>query len=166
MYQYSKQVKQQVAAYDRTFSTTLNNNYKTAFLGCKKSGDKNTCNEMTREVGKVEDTFKKIQALELEVALKVNKNKKLIEKEKNNFYFKKTILNNKVAKQQSISDVDNASFSLKSDSQDTLYMEYFYLAFYIFAMLVFTFILKQCMYSWTQIVTYLILLTCLIYFTR
>ena len=37
MSQYSKTTKQQLDAYERTFSTTLNTNYKNAFIQCKKT---------------------------------------------------------------------------------------------------------------------------------
>ena len=164
MSQYSKQVKQQVAAYDRNFSTTLNNNYKNAFLQCKRSGSENTCNEMTREVNKVEDTLKKIKALELEVSLKVNKNKKQINNEKSKFQAKKTQLQNKISEQKNIDNVGNAASTLRNDTKSTLYIEYFYLAFYIFSMLVFTFILKKFKYSWKQIISFLVSLFILVYF--
>ena len=164
MSQYSKQVRQQVDAYDRNFSTTLNNNYKNAFLQCKRSGNENTCNEMTREVNKVEDTLKKLKALELEVSLKVNKNKKQLNSEKKNFQAKKNMLQNKLSAQQNIGNVGSASATLRSDTKSSMYITYFYLAFYIFSMLVFTFILKKFKYSWLQIVSYLVSLFILIYF--
>ena len=37
MSEYSKTTRQQLDAYERTFSTTLNTNYKNAFIQCKKS---------------------------------------------------------------------------------------------------------------------------------
>ena len=61
MSQYSKTTKQQLDAYERTFSTTLNTNYKNAFIQCKKT-DIN-CSTMKGQLNKVNDTLGKVKNL-------------------------------------------------------------------------------------------------------
>ena len=59
MSQYSKTIRQQLDAYERTFSTTLNTNYKNAFIQCKKSNT--NCSTMQGELNKVNDSLNNVK---------------------------------------------------------------------------------------------------------
>jgi hypothetical protein len=82
MSQYSKTTKQQLDAYDRTFSTTLNTNYKNAFIQCRKSNI--NCDTMKSQLVKIHDTLSDVQNLAASVKSTVDKQKTTVSTYENN----------------------------------------------------------------------------------
>ena len=73
MSQYSKTTKQQLDAYNRTFSTTLNSGYKNAFIQCRQSNV--NCDTMKSQLVKVRDTLSDVKNLAASVKSVVDKKK-------------------------------------------------------------------------------------------
>ena len=117
MSQYSKKIKQQLDAYNRTFSTTLNTNYKNAYIQCRKSNV--NCDTMKSQLAKVHDTLSDVQNLAASVKSTVDK--------KRNYCFllmkivlisQKQEFQDKLKDLNSINEADNASKTLRKKQKN------------------------------------------------
>ena len=118
MSQYSKTTKQQLDAYERTFSTTLNTNYKNAFIQCKKT-DVN-CSTMKGQLNKVNDTLGKVKNLAASV----------ISNYEQTLSSQQTIFDEKLRELNTINEQDQASKTLRKDRKESMTYDYLTLTYY------------------------------------
>lgn len=128
MSQYSKTTKQQLDAYERTFSTTLNTNYKNAFIQCKKT-DIN-CNTMKGQLNNVNDTLGKVKNLAASVKGKIDAEKKDISNYEQTLSSQKTIFDEKLQELNTINEQDQASKTLRKDRKKSMTYDYLTLTYY------------------------------------
>ena len=128
MSQYSKTTKQQLDAYERTFSTTLNTNYKNAFIQCKKT-DVN-CSTMKGQLNKVNDTLSKVKNLAASVEGKVNAEKRDISNYEQTLSSQQTIFDEKLRELNTINEQDQASKTLRKDRKESMTYDYLTLTYY------------------------------------
>ena len=129
MSQYSKTTKQQLDAYNRTFSTTLNTNYKNAFIQCRKSNI--NCDTMKSQLVKVHDTLSDVQNLAASVKSKVDKQKNIVSTYENNLMNQKQEFQDKLKDLNSINNWQQASKTLRKNKKTSMRYEYFTLAYYV-----------------------------------
>jgi len=129
MSQYSKTTRQQLDAYERTFSTTLNTNYKNAFIQCKKSNT--NCSTMQGELNKVNDSLNNVKNLAASVNSKVNAEKADISNYKTTLTNQQTAFNEKLKKLNTISGEERASKTLRTDKKNSMTQDYLTLAYYV-----------------------------------
>ncbi len=128
MSQYSKTTKQQLDAYERNFSTTLNTDYKNAFIQCKKTNT--NCNTMSGQLNKVNDSLINVKNLAASVRSKVDAEKSDISNYKSKITNQKTQFNEKLDKLNAVNDEENASNTLKADRKTSMIGDYLTLAYY------------------------------------
>jgi len=141
MSQFSKITKQQLTAYERTFSTTLNTNYKNAFIQCRKSNI--NCDDMQKELDKVNNSLNSVQALAATINAKVDKEKSDISNYQVDLKEQKSQWSNKLNILNSVNDVDNASKTLRKNKKTSMTYEYFTLAYYVLANIAIVFLLHK-----------------------
>ena len=141
MSQYSKTTKQQLDAYNRTFSTTLNTNYKNAFIQCRKSNV--NCDTMKSQLVKVHDTLSDVQNLAAAVKSTVDKKKTTVSTYENSLISQKQKFQDKLKDLNSIKDSDNASKTLRKNKKTSMTYEYFTLAYYVLANIAIVFLLHK-----------------------
>jgi len=141
MSQYSKTTKQQLDAYERTFSTTLNTNYKNAFIQCKKTNT--NCSTMKGQLNKVNDSLNKVKNLAASVESKVNAEKSNISNYESTLTNQETEFNDKLKKLNSISSEDRASKTLRKDRKATMIGDYLTLAYYVFTNAIIIYLLHK-----------------------
>ena len=148
MSEYGEKIRKQVDTLSMTFDTVLYNNYKDAFVYCMTNDDTNQCNIMQNQLGKVNDSLSKLQALEAQVVSHVNQNKTDIDikktkltKQKNAYLSNMTSLSNKT-------DTEKAAKPLREQQKRNMITTYFYLAYYFSAIVIMLFLFrKQYQYS-------------------
>ena len=128
MSQYSKTTKQQLDAYERTFSTTLNTNYKNAFIQCKKSNT--NCSTMKGELNKVNDSLINVQNLAASVKSKVDATKVDISHYQTTLRNQQTVFDKELKKLNTITGGERASTTLRKDRKVTMIQDYLTLAYY------------------------------------
>ena len=141
MSQYSKTTKQQLDAYNRTFSTTLNTNYKNAFIQCRKSNI--NCDTMKSQLVKVHNTLSEVQNLAAAVKSKVDKKKTTVSAYENSLISQKQEFQDKLKDLSSINDADNASKTLRKNKKTSMKYEYFTLAYYVLTIILVTYLLHK-----------------------
>ncbi len=141
MSQYSKTTKQQLDAYDRTFSTTLNTNYKNAFIQCRKSNI--NCDTMKSQLVKVHDTLSDVQNLAASVKSTVDKKKTTVSTYENSLISQKQKFQDKLKDLNSIKDADNASKTLRKNKKTSMKYEYFTLAYYVLTIILVIYLLHK-----------------------
>ena len=141
MSQYSKTTKQQLDAYNRTFSTTLNTNYKNAFIQCRKSNI--NCNTMKSQLVKVHDTLSDVQNLAAAVKSTVDKKKTTVSTYENSLISQKQEFQDKLKDLNSINDADNASKTLRKNKKTSMKYEYFTLAYYVLTIMLVIYLLHK-----------------------
>ena len=139
MSQYSKTVKQQLEAYNRTFSTTLNTNYKNAFIQCRKS--KINCNVMKSQLNNVNDTLRKIKNLEISVKSNVESGKNKISNYENKLSKQTKEYKAKLYDLNSTNDYQQASGILRQNKESSLTYDYFTLAYYFLTIVLIIYLL-------------------------
>ena len=141
MSQYSKTTKQQLDAYNRTFSTTLNTNYKNAFIQCRKSNI--NCDTMKSQLVKVHNTLSEVQNLAAAVKSKVDKKKTTVSAYENSLISQKQEFQDKLKDLSSINDADNASKTLRKNKKTSMKYEYFTLAYYVLTIMLIIYLLHK-----------------------
>jgi len=141
MSQYSKTTKQQLDAYNRTFSTTLNTNYKNAFIQCRKSNI--NCDTMKSQLVKVHDTLSEVQNLAAAVKSTVDKKKTTVSTYENSLISQKQKFQDKLKDLNSINDADNASKTLRKNKKTSMKYEYFTLAYYVLTIMLVIYLLHK-----------------------
>ena len=141
MSQYSKTTKQQLDAYNRTFSTTLNTNYKNAFIQCRKSNI--NCDTMKSQLVKVHDTLSEVQNLAAAVKSTVDKKKTTVSTYENSLISQKQKFQDKLKDLNSINDADNASKTLRKNKKTNMKYEYFTLAYYVLTIMLVIYLLHK-----------------------
>ena len=141
MSQYSKTTKQQLDAYNRTFSTTLNTNYKNAFIQCRKSNI--NCDTMKSQLVKVHDTLSEVQNLAAAVKSTVDKKKTTVSTYENSLISQKQEFQDKLKDLNSINDADNASKTLRKNKKTSMKYEYFTLAYYVLTIMLVIYLLHK-----------------------
>ena len=141
MSQYSKTTKQQLDAYNRTFSTTLNTNYKNAFIQCRKS-DIN-CDTMKSQLVKVHDTLSDVQNLAASVKSMVDKQKTTVSTYENNLISQKQEFQDELKDLNSVNDWQQASKTLRKNKKTSMKYEYFTLAYYVLTIILVTYLLHK-----------------------
>ena len=139
MSQYSKTTKQQLDAYNRTFSTTLNTNYKNAFIQCRKSNI--NCDTMKSQLVKVHDTLSDVQNLAASVKSKVDKQKNIVSTYENNLMNQKQEFQDKLKDLNSINNWQQASKTLRKNKKTS--MRYFTLAYYVLTIIFIIYLLHK-----------------------
>jgi len=141
MSQYSKTTKQQLDAYNRTFSTTLNTNYKNAFIQCRKSNI--NCDTMKSQLVKVHDTLSDVQNLAASVKSKVDKQKNIVSTYENNLMNQKQEFQDKLKDLNSINNWQQASKTLRKNKKTSMRYEYFTLAYYVLTIIFIIYLLHK-----------------------
>ena len=141
MSQYSKTTKQQLDAYDRTFSTTLNTNYKNAFIQCRKSNI--NCDTMKSQLVKIHDTLSDVQNLAASVKSTVDKQKITVSTYENNLISQKQEFQDKLKDLNSVNDWQKASKTLKKNKKTSMKYEYFTLAYYVLTIILVIYLLHK-----------------------
>ena len=141
MSQYSKTTKQQLNAYNRTFSTTLNTDYKNAFIQCRQT-DVN-CDTMKSQLVKVHNTLSEVQNLAAAVKSKVDKKKTTVSAYENSLISQKQEFQDKLKDLSSINDADNASKTLRKNKKTSMKYEYFTLAYYVLTIILVIYLLHK-----------------------
>jgi len=141
MSQYSKKVKQQLDAYNRTFSTTLNTNYKNAFIQCRKS--EINCDTMKSQLTKVNDSLTQVKNLAAEVKSNVDKQKKIISGYKINLTQQRQDYQDKLKDLNTTSAADRASSTLRKNKKTSMTYDYFTLAYYILTIILVLYLLHK-----------------------
>jgi septal ring factor EnvC (AmiA/AmiB activator) len=141
MSQYSKTTKQQLDAYKRTFSTTLNTNYKNAFLQCRKANG--NCNIMESQLVNVNSALTEVQHLAASVKSKVDKQKTTVSTYENSLISQKQEFQDKLKDLNAISDSGNASNTLRKNKKTSMKYEYFTLAYYVLTIALVIFLLHK-----------------------
>ena len=141
MSQYSKTTKQQLDAYNRTFSTTLNTNYKNAFIQCRKSNI--NCNTMKSQLVKVHNALSEVQNLAAAVKSTVDKQKTTVSTYENSLISQKQEFQDKLKDLNSINDADNASKTLRKNKKTNMKYEYFTLAYYVLTIMLVIYLLHK-----------------------
>ncbi len=141
MSQYSKTTKQQLDAYNRTFSTTLNTNYKNAFIQCRKS-DIN-CDTMKSQLVKIHDTLSDVQNLAASVKSTVDKQKITVSNYENDLINQKQEFQDKLKDLNSVNDWQKASKTLRKNKKASMKYEYFTLAYYVLTIILVIYLLHK-----------------------
>uniref|UniRef100_A0A6C0EMK8 Uncharacterized protein n=1 Tax=viral metagenome TaxID=1070528 RepID=A0A6C0EMK8_9ZZZZ len=141
MSQYSKTTKQQLNAYNRTFSTTLNSEYKNAFIQCRQSNV--NCDTMKSQLVKVQDALSDVQNLAVSVKSVVDKKKTTVSTYENRLISQKQEFQDKLKDLNSINDTDNASKTLRKNKKTSMTYEYFTLAYYVLTIILVIFLLHK-----------------------
>jgi ATP-dependent Zn protease len=141
MSQYSKTTKQQLNAYNRTFSTTLNSGYKNAFIQCRQSNV--NCDTMKSQLVKVHDALSDVQNLAASVKSVVDKKKTTVSTYENSLISQKREFQNKLKDLNSVNDADNASKTLRKNKKTSMTYEYFTLAYYVLTIILVIFLLHK-----------------------
>jgi hypothetical protein len=146
MSQYSQSKKQEINALERTFSTTIDNDYKQAFIHCKTNNAIKQCNLMQDKLDIVHDNLDHLRSLDTIISSKVDKNKKTItnltsdlDNQKHSFLNNMSILN-------TTNNVNQASGPLKQQKKKTMFLKYFYLAYYVLVNLIILYLLYKVHY--------------------
>jgi hypothetical protein len=129
MSQYSKTTKQQLDAYNRTFSTTLNTNYKNAFVQCRKSNI--NCDTMKTQLTKVHSALSDVQNLAASLKSTVDKKKTTITADENSLINQNLEFKDKLKDLNNMNDAGNASNTLRKNKKTSMTYEYFTLAYYV-----------------------------------
>jgi len=132
MSQYSKTVKQQVEALERTFSTTIENDYKKAFIHCKTNNNKTQCSLMQNKLEMVKNSLAQLQSLDTIVASKVDKKKSSISNDKTVLASKEKSYSTNMDILNNVNDVNQAAAPLKHQIKKSMVSKYLYLAYYVF----------------------------------
>ena len=141
MSQYSKTVKQQLDAYERTFSTTLNTTYRNAFMQCKKNNT--NCSTMEGQLNKVNDSLNSVKNLALHVKSKVDSEKSDISNYKSKISNQKNIFNSEIRRLNGLNDEGNASNILKTDRKTSMTRDYLILAYYACSIIIVLFLFHK-----------------------
>ncbi len=141
MSDYSKKTKQQLEAYNRTFSTTLNTNYKNAFIQCRKS--KTNCNVMKSQLDKVNNALNEVINLEAEVKSKVDKQKTKISNYESKLDDQTEEYNAKLNNLNDANDSQQASNTLRKNKKTSMKYDYFTLAYYILTIILVLYLLHE-----------------------
>jgi len=141
MSQYSKTTRQQLDAYERTFSTTLNTNYKNAFVQCKKENA--NCTTMQGQLNKVNDTLSKVKNLAATVASKVNAEKTKISNYQSTLKTQQILFDEELQKLNTITGEERASKTLRKDTESIMIQDYLTLAYYFFTNAIILYLLHK-----------------------
>jgi len=141
MSQYSKTTKQQLDAYNRTFSTTLNTSYKNAFIQCRKSNV--NCDTMKSQLAKVHDTLSDVQNLASAVKSTVDKKKTTVSTYENSLISQKQKFQDKLKDLNSVNDWQKASKTLRKNKKTSMKYEYFTLAYYVLTIMLLIYLLHK-----------------------
>ena len=148
MSQYSQSIKQEISALERTFSTTIENDYKQAFIHCKTNNIPEQCNLMQNKLDMVHDSLAHLQSLDTIISSKVDKNKENISDTKSNLAVQKKSFSNNMNMLNTVNDVNQASDPLKLQKEKNMSSKYFYLAYYVLANIIILYLLyKQYKFS-------------------
>jgi len=138
---YSKTTKQQLDAYNRTFSTTLNTNFKNAFIQCRKYNE--NCETMKSQLANVRDTLHEVQNLAFAVKSTVDKKKTIVSNYENRLISQQKKYQDKLKDLNSINDSDNASKTLRKNKKTNMTFEYFTLAYYVLTIMLVLYLLHK-----------------------
>jgi len=138
---YSKTTKQQLDAYNRTFRTTLNTNYKNAFIQCRKSNI--NCDTMKSQLVKVHDTLSDVQNLAASVKSTVDKQKTTVSTYENNLISHKQEFQDELKDLNSVNDWQQASKTLRKNKKTSMKYEYFTLAYYVLTIILVIYLLHK-----------------------
>ena len=138
---YSKTTKQQLDAYNRTFSTTLNTNYKNAFIQCRKSNL--NCDTMKSQLVKVHDTLSEVQNLAAAVKSTVDKKKTTVSTYENSLISQKQEFQDKLKDLNSVNDWQKASKTLRKNKKTSMKYDYFTLAYYVLTIMLVIYLLHK-----------------------
>ena len=143
MSQYSQTTKQQVEALERTFSTTIENDYKKAFIHCKTNNDAEQCNLMQNKLDIVNNSLAQLQSLDTIVTSKVDKNKNSILTDKTALANKKKLYSVNMNVLNNINDVNQAAAPLKTQKKKKMISKYLYLAYYVLVDIIILYLLHK-----------------------
>ena len=143
MSQYSQTTKQQVEALERTFSTTIENDYKKAFIHCKTNKDTAQCDLMQNKLAIVKNSLAQLQSLDAVVASKVDKNKNAILTDKTILANKKKLYSANMSVLNTVNDVNQAAKPLKMQKKKNMTSKYLYLAYYVLVDIIILYLLHK-----------------------